>query len=120
MRIKNAQICCKQFIVYKNSKFSRTFLNLLWNNGYILNYKIITFYNLLKIELKFLKNKPLIYFIKIFNYYQIQKFYSIKQIFKLFLNVNQILIIVHTKFGIKTLLECRKKKLGGRLLLAIF
>jgi ribosomal protein S8 len=92
---------------------------LLWNNGYILGYRIVAIYHVIRIDLKYLNNKPIIRYLTLFSQYNVQQAYNIKQTYKLSLNFSTLLLILYTKFGIKTLADCKKQNLKGKLLAAI-
>ena len=74
--------------------------------------------NTLKIFLKYLKNgEPSINNIKFISKPGRKVYYSIKQVWKI--DSSKVLIIFSTNKGLKTILECKKQKIGGEPLLII-
>jgi ribosomal protein S8 len=84
-----------------------------------LGYRIIIIYKIIRIDLKYLINKPVIRYLTLFIKYNIQQVYNINQTHKLGLNFSTLLLIFYTKLGIKTLEDCKKQNLNGQLLAAI-
>jgi len=103
-------------LIEKNTKHKQLILNVLWNNGYILFYKICRLK--LKIVLKYYKNKSIINFIKFYKKTTTKVYFSVKQILKFKINKN-IDFIFSTSYGLKTLINCKKFNIGGNLLLVI-
>ena len=92
-------------------------LNILWDEGYILGYKIYKTKKELykfKIFLKYTKFNSVINSIKFVSKSGLKVYCSLKQLWKL--NFIKGLLIVSTSKGLKTLTECKKTKLGGKLL----
>lgn len=113
---KNALLINKKYLIENNTKFLQLILNILWNNGYILFYKI--YYMKLKIIFKYYKNKPVINFIKFYKKTAKKIYFSVKQIFKFKANKNTDFIFF-TCYGLKNLIECKKFNIGGNLLLIL-
>ena len=110
--IKNGQLSKKAFIYHKNKKICENFLKILWDEGFILGYKINKSKpNQLKIFLKYKNEKPVISSIKLVTKPSRRKYYSAKQIWKL--DYNNAFIIFSTNKGLKTILDCKKLKIGG-------
>ena len=110
--IKNGQLAKRSFIFQPRKIICESFLQILWDEGFILGYKIDnTNPNLLKIFLKYKKGKPVINSIKLVSKPSHRIFYSIKQIWKL--DSNQSFIIFSTNKGLKSIIECKKLKIGG-------
>jgi small subunit ribosomal protein S8 len=110
--IKKGQLNKKAFIFNKKKKFCESFLNILWNEGFILGYKIETDnFNKIKIFLKYKNGKPTINSIKFLSIPSRRIYYSIKQIWKI--DSSKSFIIFSTNKGLKSIVECKKFKLGG-------
>ena len=59
--IQNGQMANKAFILQRQTKICSSFLNILWNEGYILGYKIDSLdRKKFKVFLKYKNNKPVI------------------------------------------------------------
>jgi small subunit ribosomal protein S8 len=114
--IKNAQLSRKAVIFCKKNKFCENFLKLLWDQGYIIGYKLKNKKEL-KIFLKYKKTKPVIYSLRTLSKPSYRIYYSVKQIWKI--NSGKSLIIFSTSEGLQTLLLCKKKNVGGELLLIL-
>ena len=113
--IQNGQIVNKSFILQKKTKLCSSFLNILWNEGYILGYKVEKHF--FKIFLKYKNNKPVISSIKSISKPGNRLYYNCKQIWKI--NSIKGLLIISTNKGLLTLNECKKKKIGGEPFLVI-
>jgi len=110
--IKNGQLVKKSFIYQKKKNISEEFLKVLWSEGFILGYKTSNINpNLLKIFLKYNNKQPVISSIQLLTKPSKRVYYSLKQIWKFEFNKN--CIIVSTNKGFKTILECKKLKIGG-------
>jgi small subunit ribosomal protein S8 len=114
-KIKNAQLARKSVVFQKKNKISENFLKLLWNEGFILGYTLKS--HKLKIFLKYANNKPAIHSLKVVSKPSRRIFYSIKQIWKI--NSSKSFIVISTNQGLKSLLECKKKSIGGELLIIV-
>jgi len=113
--IKNAQLAKKTIIFQKKSNLSFSFLNILWDEGFILGFKIALFSKFhYEIYLKLHFNTQFLMFSKIksFNKVKINKKISLKQIWKLNL-VTEILILSTSK-GLFTNLSCKKYNFSGK------
>jgi small subunit ribosomal protein S8 len=111
--IKNGQMAKRSFIYQKKKKFCESFLKILWDEGFIIGYKMSkTKKDTLKIFLKYFDDgKPSINNIKLISKPGRRVFYSIKQIWKI--DSSKTFIIFSTNKGLKTISECKKLKLGG-------
>ena len=111
--IRNGQLAKRNFIYQKKKKLCEAFLKVLWNEGFIVGYKISKKNNdLIKIFLKYTNNgKPAINNIKLVTRPGRRVFYSIKQIWKIDSSKN--FIIFSTNKGLKTIDSCKKLKIGG-------
>ena len=116
--IKNAQKAKKSFFLYPQQKNSASILNILWQEGFILGYKISKKNSkMFKIFLKYKKNEPIINKLYSLTKPRQRVYYSSKQLWKI--NFNTGLCILSTNKGIMSIKECIKKKIGGELLVII-
>lgn len=119
--LKNGALMRAPFICRKNNKDSnRKLLDTLWNEGFILGYKICKtkreFYTF-RVFLKYQRSDSVINSVKSVSKPGLKVYCSLKQLWKL--NLIRGLIIISTNKGLKTLTECKKIKLGGELLFLI-
>ena len=110
--IKNGQLAKKAFVYQKRKKTCEEFLKILWDEGFILSYEIDNVNpNKIKIFLKYNNEEPVINSIKLITKPGKRVYYSIKQIWKLDSTKN--FIIFSTNKGLKTIIDCKKLKIGG-------
>lgn len=115
--INNGQLAKRNFIVYKRKKICEKFLDVLWNEGFILGYRNCFQKNnnkndsVTKVFLKYKNGKPVINKIKLITKPSRRIYYTNKQIWKM--KSNETLIVFSTNKGLKTLDECQKLKIGG-------
>merc|ERR1712037_880485 len=105
--IKNGQIVKKAFIINENTKFCRKLLDILWDEGFILGYKIL-FMNKIKIYLKYRSGKAVINSIKIVSKPSLRLYYSVKKLKKI-----EYFLVLTTNKGLKTIYQCKKLNIGG-------
>ena len=118
INLNNSQISKRNFIFQPKTKLIVNFLNILWNEGFILGYKLYGVNsNLLKIFLKYKKNKPVINSIKLFYNSGFTNHYKLSQLWKL--DSKQNLIILNTSKGLMTVQECKKNQVGGQPLFIV-
>ena len=116
--IQNGQLANKSFIIQKRTKICSLFLDILWNEGYILGYKInIKDNTTVKIFLKYKNNKPSISSIKAISKPGKRIYYNTKQLWKI--NSFEGLLIISTNKGLLTLPECKINNIGGEPLAII-
>lgn len=116
--IKNGQLSRRNIIFQKRKKICENFLKILWSEGFILGYEIDeNNLNRIKIFLKYHKNKPAIYSIKLLSKPSRRVHYSAKQIWKL--ESNKSFIIFSTNKGLKSIMECKKLQIGGEPFISI-
>jgi len=113
--IRNGQISRKTVIFFERKKNCENFLKILWDGGFILGYK--TKGSRFKIFLKYVKNKPVIYSLKPVSKPSRRVYCATKKIWKI--NFGKALIIFSTNQGLKSLPECKKRNLGGELIVII-
>ena len=71
--------------------------------------------NNLIVFLKYISNKPAINFFRIPRKQNKTIYLSVKQLWKLRINNNTLCVIATSK-GLKSLKECKKEKIGGKLM----
>ena len=116
--LKNSQISSKNIIFQPKTKLAIAFLNILWDEGFILGYKTHTSNSkLLKIFLKYKNKIPVINSLKLISKPSRQIYYSVSDLWKLDSKKN--LIIFTTSKGLMTINECKQTKTGGKPLFII-
>nr|YP_009495536.1 ribosomal protein S8 [Psammoneis japonica]AWQ64266.1 ribosomal protein S8 [Psammoneis japonica] len=116
--IRNGQLVKRAFVLQSRKKICEALLSILWDEGFILGYKVLkTDLNMLKIFLKYKNGQPVINSLKVISKPGHRIYYSAKQLWKI--NSNNSLIIVSTNQGLFSLVECKKLNLGGEPLIAI-
>ena len=116
--IKNGQMSGHSTIFQKRKKICEAFLKILWAEGFILGYKVNEKKpNQIKIFLKYTKNKPAIHSIKFLSKPSRRIYYSAEQIWKI--NSNKSCVIFSTNKGLKSIVECKKMKIGGEPFITI-
>ena len=110
--IKNGQMAKKSFILQRKKKICSAFLNLLWNEGFILGYTISDSNpNMFKIFLKYKNGKPAIKSLRPITKPGQRIYYSNKQLWKM--ESSKGVVFVSTNKGLMLLDECKKLNLGG-------
>ena len=120
-RIRNAQMRALNKVSIPSSKFRAKILDVLKNEGYISNYKIIPDgknKNSLIVDLKYFNGLPVIKEIK-----RISK--PGRRVYSKAINISKIqnglgLAIVSTSKGIMTDNEARNNKIGGEIICKVF
>jgi small subunit ribosomal protein S8 len=116
--IKNGQLTKRSFIYQKRKNICESFLKILWQEGFILGYKIDSEESKrLKIFLKYKNSKPVINSLKLVSTPGRRIYYSNKQIWKL--NSSKSFIIFSTNKGLKTITGCKKLRIGGEPFIVI-
>jgi small subunit ribosomal protein S8 len=116
--IKNAQLARRAFIFQKRTSICEAFLKILWDEGFILGYKIDSKnFNQIKIFLKYKNGEPVMNSIRVISKPSRQIFYSTKHIWKI--NSSKSFIIFATNKGLKSIVNCKKLRIGGEPLIAI-
>ena len=117
--INNGQLAKRSFILQQKKKICEKFLDVLWNEGFILGYrnyfqKVKTYKSdTTKIFLKYKNGKPVINTIKPVTKPGRRVYYTAKQIWKM--NSKNTLLVFSTNKGLKTLNECKNLRIGGEL-----
>jgi len=112
--LKNGQSVKKVFVLNENTKICKRLLEILWDEGYILGYKILPLQNKLKIYLKYKNGIPVIRSIKSISKPSLRIYYSVRELKKL-----KVFLILTTNKGLKTIYQCRKLNIGGEPLISI-
>lgn len=116
--LKNGQLAKTVYILQTRKKICELSLNLLWNEGYILGYKINKLDETkLQVFLKYNKGKPVIKKLKSISKPGYRVYFSCKQLWKI--NSNKTFLIISTNLGLKSLTECKKLKIGGEVLFLV-
>lgn len=111
--MKNGQITKQKFIYYSDKKNLKTFLKLLWDEGFIIGYTKCSYNSKnLKVFLKYEKNHPVIKSLKFISKPARQVYYSINQIYKI--KKSKWVIVFLTNLGFQTSQNCKKLKIGGQ------
>jgi len=116
--IVNAQKSRKSIIQVPNQKILISFLNVLWDEGYILGYKRSTL-NKTKysVFLKYNNNQPAIKKVEFISKPSTRKYFSLRQLWKIDLSIGTA--ILSTSKGILSLNSCKKYGVGGELFVII-
>jgi len=116
--IKNGQLAKRSFVYQKRKKICESFLKVLWDEGFILGYKISSINpNSLKIFLKYRNGIPVIRSIRLITKPSKRVYYSLKQVWKF--DSGKTCVILSTNKGLKTITECKKLRLGGEPFLIV-
>jgi small subunit ribosomal protein S8 len=116
--IQNGQSAKKAYVLHRKKKICEYVLNVLWDEGFILGYKISRDNPLsLKIFLKYVAGKPVIQTLKAVSKPGSRVYYSLNQIWKI--DSTKTFLIVSTNKGIKPLYLCKKLRLGGEPFLIV-
>jgi small subunit ribosomal protein S8 len=117
--INNGQLAKRSFVLHPKKKICEKFLDVLWNEGFILGYKnyfktVKTYKkDITKIFLKYKNGKPVINLIKPITKPGRRVYFTAKQIWKM--NSKNTLVVFSTNKGLRTLNDCKKLKIGGEL-----
>lgn len=116
--LKNGQLARRAFIYQTRKNICESFLKIMWDEGFILGYKIDSNdSSKLKIFLKYKNNNPVINNIKFISKPSKRIYWSINQIWKL--NSSKIFVVLSTNKGLKSITDCKKLKIGGEPYIAI-
>jgi small subunit ribosomal protein S8 len=111
--LKNGQIVNKAFVINENSQICRKVLDILWDEGFILGYKILPV-NKLKIYLKYRNGNSVIRSIKVVSKPSLRVYYSVRELRRL-----KKFLILTTHKGIKTISNCKRLNIGGEPLIML-
>jgi len=118
--IKIGQMSYRPYIISNFNIGSGAILDILYREGYIGGYVVLTTNNSspkVKIFLKYINNSPLINDLVAISTPSNSIFLSVKQIWKL-ANTKSLLIL-STSAGILSGDECKRLKIGGKALLGV-
>jgi small subunit ribosomal protein S8 len=116
--IKNGQLAKRNFIYQTRKKVCEAFLQVLWDEGFILHYQIdLNNDSRLKIFLRYKNKKPVINNIKLISKPSRRIYLSLNQIWKL--DSNKSFIIFSTNKGLKSIIDCKRLKIGGEPFIVI-
>jgi len=116
--IKNGQLTKRSFILQPRKKICESYLKILWREGYILGYTVdCKNKSHIKIFLKYKKSQPVINSINLISKPSRRIYYSAKQIWKI--DSSKSFIIFSTNKGLKSIIECKKLKVGGEPVITI-
>ena len=119
-RIKNSQLRNHKRVELPSSNFKVKIAEVLKNEGYIVNYKILTVANKtnLEIELKYNYGSPVISSIQRVSKPGRRIFSSAESLPKI--NNGLGIAIVSTPKGVMTDIDARKQKIGGEIICKVF
>ena len=119
-RIKNAQIRSYKKIQLPSSKFKTKIAEVLKNEGYIIDYKIINNDkgSLLEIDLKYNLGNPVIQVIQRVSKPGRRIFSSAESLPKI--NNGLGIAIISTPKGVMSDIDARKQKVGGEIICKVF
>ena len=121
--LKNGQLAKRKFIYFRYLKVCRQFLLALWEEGYISGFKIEDAFGpfkhgRFKIFLKYYKDgRPVIKTLKAVSPPGRKFYLSVKQIWKI--DSGRVFVILSTNQGLKSVLDCKRLKIGGRPFIVI-
>ena len=116
--INNGQLAQKTFVLQLKKRVCVNILNVLWDEGFILGYKVTKNNNkFIKIFLKYQNGVPVTKSLKILSKPSLRIYYSAKQLWKL--DSKNVLIILSTNKGFFTNTNCKKRFLGGEPVILI-
>lgn len=116
--INNGQLAKKAFVLQTHKKACEGILNVLWDEGFILGYKISK-NNLktIKIFLKYKNGFPVISLMKVLSKPSLRIYYSVKQLWKL--DSSKGIIILSTSKGFMSNNDCKNFFLGGEPIILV-
>jgi small subunit ribosomal protein S8 len=116
--IKNGQLAKKAFVLNTKKNICKSFLNVLWDEGFILGYRICeNNLNNLKIFLKYKNGKPAINSIKFVSKPGRRVYYSAKELWKI--DSSKTFLILSTNKGVMSITDCKKLNIGGEAFVII-
>ena len=119
-RIKNAQMRNHKKVQFPSSKFKTKIAEVLKNEGYIIDYKIIKNENKssLEIDLKYHSGNPVIQVIQRVSKPGRRIFSSAESLPKI--NNGLGIAIISTPKGVMSDIDARKQKVGGEIICKVF
>jgi len=117
LKLKNASSLNKESVVVNPTISCRPYLNFLYNEGFIQGFKFDSKNSCYTVQLRFFQQKCLITNIKIFSFPSYNHFISYFELN--FINSKRKFFLFSTNKGLFTLSDCKKQKIGGKLLFCI-
>jgi small subunit ribosomal protein S8 len=113
-QLQSGQKAKKKSILHKKNKLCGKFLDILWAEGYILNYRNSPFkHTMFQVFLKYHKEKPAINKITAVSKPNLRLYLSSEELWKL--NNGLGLVILSTSKGIISSKESKKFNIGGEV-----
>ena len=114
--LKNASILRKEHILIKNNRLCLQIVKTLYKEGLIQSFKIEIFSNIkfLQINLRYFYEKSVFDSLKLLSTPSRKIYLSMYSLSKI--KNNKKLMLFSTTKGILNLTDCKKKKIGGKLL----
>lgn len=119
-QLKNASSLNKEIVKVDCNKFIINILKLLYEEGFILGFKInkkANFYNETSeaiVYLRYMHNKPILKNLKIISSPSLQRVVRLKELCRII--AKKKFFLFSTNLGLLTLTECKKNHVGGVLL----
>lgn len=116
--IKNGQLARRPFIIQTRKNVCEAFLKILWQEGFIVGYTVDKANSKqLKIMLKYRQGIPVINSIKLISRPGRRLYYSLEQIWKI--DSSKSFIVLSTNKGLKSIVDCKKLKIGGEPFISV-
>ena len=112
LKLKNAALVKKNFIYVDYNKFTFNIVLLLYKQGYLQSYLVLS--NKIKIYIRYVYNISFIQNIRIVSNSSRKFFFKYSSV--CFLKNKMRMFYFSTSFGVTTLLDCKKQRIGGLLL----
>lgn len=116
IKLKNASLLKKEVVTLEFNPFCLELLHVLYAEGLVQSFLIEHENNKLyfKIVLRYFFNKPVLKNLKFFSKPSHIKYFRYSDLCKIV--DRKFIFVLSTSKGILTSLECKKKKIGGKLL----
>lgn len=118
--LKNAQLAKKTVLFHKKNKLCFLFLNLLWDEGLILGFRLanlIPFYFEIYLKYPVVNSRLVTLSVKVLRRFNNQVFLSLKQLWKIPFTTE--ILVLSTSKGLLTHVNCKKYRVGGKPVLII-
>lgn len=117
VKIKNASLLGKQYVRLNYNISYLKVLKILYREGFIQSIKVDVKSVQVIVHLRFYEQKKLINEIKFLSKPSHQRFISFFEL--TLINDKNVFILLSTDKGLLTLSQCKKQKVGGKLLFSI-
>jgi len=117
LHLKNGSLSNKEKIVVNYYFKNIALLKILYKEGFIQSFKIKSDINsklFFTIILRSYQNKAIFKHLKLISTPSLSRYFTFKDLIKL--NDKRFTFFLSTDKGVLTILECKKQKLGGKLL----